>query len=403
MSSNETGVNQSCSYYMQMKPAPSLTKASLEAVTAGKELAARLAAAAHHRHCGRGRQQPQQSLASTGARLLAVSGEAFAQARYATDAAACEALCRAAQATIVLAPGSSRFARVAAGVAHRLGGFIDTHITAVGGAESVEAIALVLSPAHRSRSQPRRSAPGSCCSTPARTRLCGQSGDLPQSKQVPVELPALRTTVTGFRAPAQDAQTIRPDAKLLFVAGAGWTKKQPDGQVHADEAGELILGFLRASGASLGSSKSLVDQGGDGQPVLPFLTHMNQIGQTGATPRHAKGLSTCCHGEEPHVVGWRFIGERRAISLDPNCGWTRGKADVVYIADAFQVMARVNALAGCNESVTSESVASPPFADRSRAAGCGHGRTFPRERNGMAAARLFRDIRAFISELKFMW
>ena len=78
--------------------------------------------------------------------------------------------------------------------------------------------------------------------------------------------------------------------------------------------------------------------------MLPFLTHMNQIGQTGATPRHAKGLSTCCHGEEPHVVGWRFIGERRAISLDPNCGWTRGKADVVYVADAFQVMARVNAL-----------------------------------------------------------
>ncbi len=44
---------------------------------------------------------------------------------------------------------------------------------------------------------------------------------------------------------------------------------------------------------------------------------MNQIGQTGATPRHPKGLSTCCHGEEPHVVGWRFIADRRAISLRP--------------------------------------------------------------------------------------
>ncbi len=163
-------------------------------------------------------------------------------------------------------------------------------------------------------------------------------------EQIPVELPPVRTTVTGFRTPTKDAQTIRPDAKMLFVAGAGWTKKQPDGLLHSDEAGQLILSFLHASGASLGSSKSLVDQGGDGQPVLPFLTHMNQIGQTGATPRHAKGLSTCCHGEEPHVVGWRFIGERRAISLDPNCGWTRGKADVVYIADAFRVMAKVNAL-----------------------------------------------------------
>src|SRR5208283_801993 len=163
-------------------------------------------------------------------------------------------------------------------------------------------------------------------------------------EQIPVELPAIRTTVTGLRAPQQGTQTIRPHAKLLFVAGAGWTKKQPDGQTHVPEAADLILGLLRNASASLGSSKSLVDQGGEGNSVLPFLTHLNQIGQTGATPRHAKGLSTCCHGEEPHVVGWRFIGERRAISLDANCGWARGKADVVYIADAFQVMARLNAL-----------------------------------------------------------
>ena len=163
-------------------------------------------------------------------------------------------------------------------------------------------------------------------------------------EEVAVDLAPVRTTVTGTRAPAQGSQTIRPDATMLFVAGAGWTKKQADGQVHAAEAGELILAFLGKTGASLGSSKSLVDQGGDGQPVLPFLTHMNQIGQTGATPRHAKGLSTCCHGEEPHVVGWRFVPERRAISLDPNCGWARGKADVVYVADAFKVVAEMNAL-----------------------------------------------------------
>jgi electron transfer flavoprotein alpha subunit len=35
--------------------------------------------------------------------------------------------------------------------------------------------------------------------------------------------------VTGVQAPKADEQTIRPDAKLLFVAGAGWTKKQADG------------------------------------------------------------------------------------------------------------------------------------------------------------------------------
>ena len=320
-----------------------LSRASLEAVTAGMELAARLSAPLTIGIVAADATSAASSLASTGARLLAVSGEAFSQSRYATDAAACEALCRAADATIVLAPGTSRFTRIAASVAHRLNGFIDTHITALGGAESVEASRWF----YRQRVEAvvsRNVRPWFLLlDAGTHAAYAGASGTA-QVEQVAVELPALRTTVSGFRAPAQDAQTIRPDAKILLVAGAGWTKKQPDGQVHVSEAGELILGFLRATGASLGSSKSLVDQGGEGNSVLPFLTHLNQIGQTGATPRHAKGLSTCCHGEEPHVVGWRFIGERRAISLDPNCGWTRGKADVVYVADAFPVMAKVNAL-----------------------------------------------------------
>jgi len=326
----------------------SLAKSSLEAVTAGMNLAARLGAQLSIGVVGADALSAAGALAQTGARLLAVSGEPFAQARYASDAAACEALCRAAQATIVIAPGSARFTRVAAGVAFRLGGFIDTHITAIGGTENVEASRWF----YRQRLEALISRdarpwfllldPGT---NPAFEAAPGSAN--PSSvdvEQIAVELPAPRTTVTGVRSPVQSAQTIRPDAKLLFVAGAGWTKKQPDGQVHTTEAASLILDFLTASGASLGSSKSLVDQTGENQQVLPFLTHMNQIGQTGATPRHRKGLSTCCHGEEPHVVGWRFITERRAISLDPNCGWTRGKADVVYIADAFQVMAELNGL-----------------------------------------------------------
>jgi electron transfer flavoprotein alpha subunit len=320
-----------------------LTRASLEAVTAGQELAARLSASLTIGIVSADPTVPAAVLAGTNARLLGVSGDAFAQARYATDVAACEALCRAAQATIVLAPSSSRFARVTAGVSHRLGGVIDTHITAIAGEGSIQVarwfyrqrVEAVLSRQHRPWFLLLDG--GACAayaSAPGQVNV----------EQVPVELSPVRTTVTGLRTPTQGAETIRPDAKLLFVAGAGWTKKQPDGQAHTDEAAQLILRFLHACGASLGSSKSLVDQGSDGQSVLPFLTHMNQIGQTGATPRHPKGLSTCCHGEEPHVVGWRFIGERRAISLDPNCGWTRGKADVVYIADAFKVMDRVNAI-----------------------------------------------------------
>ncbi|MGA7832451.1 MAG: hypothetical protein WCA21_15945, partial [Terracidiphilus sp.] len=317
------------------------TKASLEAVTAGLELAARLKAPLTIGLVAVDAAAAAGSVASTGARLLAVSGEAFAQARYASDAAAVEAICRAANATIVLAPGSSRFTRIAAGVAHRVGGFVDTHITALSGAESVEAsrwfyrqrIEAVISRAVRPWFL--------LLDAGTHAAFAGATGSA-QIEEIAVQLPSIRTTVSGFRAPAQDAQTIRLDAKMLFVAGAGWTKKQPDGQTHAAEAGELILGFLRNTSSSLGSSKSLVDQGGEGNSVLPFLTHLNQIGQTGSTPRHAKGLSTCCHGEEPHVVGWRFIADRRAISLDPNCGWTRGKADVVYIADAFAVMAKVN-------------------------------------------------------------
>src|SRR5579859_7557589 len=114
-----------------------LTKASLEAITAGIALAARLyAPLTIGIVCA---DAPQLSHALPSAKLLTVSGKAFAQPRYATDAAACEALCRASAATIVLAPGSSRFARVAAGVAHRLNGHIDTHITAIGGTNHIEA------------------------------------------------------------------------------------------------------------------------------------------------------------------------------------------------------------------------------------------------------------------------
>jgi electron transfer flavoprotein alpha subunit len=173
-----------------------------------------------------------------------------------------------------------------------------------------------------------------------------------------VELPAEanRTSFSGIRVPNADAQTIRPDARLLFVAGAGWCKKQADGKTHLPEAEATILKFLRGSGASLGGSKSLVDQTGENQAVLGFMTHLNQVGQTGATPRHPKGLSTCCHGEEPHVVGWRFINERRAVNLDPSCGWARGKADVLYVADAFQVIAKLNSLFAEKARLEGESV-----------------------------------------------
>jgi len=275
-----------------------------------------------------------------------VAGAAFAQPRYATDAAAAEALCKAAQATVMVAPATSRWSRVAPGVAQRLGGRVDTHATGVAVADGKISVNRWYYRQRIEASLQRATRPWFILvdvgAQPACE--CGAGAAVVEPVAVPIAEALTRTTVLGIRQPATDTQTIRPEADLLFVAGAGWTKKQPDGQTHTAEAGKLILDFLNATRASLGSSKSLVDLGGEGQAVLPFLSHLNQIGQTGATPRHAKGLSACCHGEEPHTVGWRFINQRRAISLDPNCGWARGKADVLYVADAFKVLAKVNEL-----------------------------------------------------------
>jgi electron transfer flavoprotein alpha subunit len=318
-----------------------LAKPALEALAAalalGGEVTAGLAGAAT--------QAAADQIASSGAaRFLAVTGEAFAEPRYATDAAAAEALCRAAGAAIVIAPATSRWARALPGVAYRLGGRVDTHATAIGVQNGVPGVTRWF---YRQRLEgvlTRTQRPwivllDSGCVAP----WTGAPGNA-SVEAVAVEPPATRTTVAGARDSQAGEQTIRPDAKLLFVAGAGWTKKQADGAAHSAEAEQLILDFLRASKASLGGSKSLVDLSGEGEAVLRFMTHMNQVGQTGSTPRHPKGLSTCCHGEEPHAVGWRFINDRRAINLDANCGWARGKADVLYVADAFAVMREVNRL-----------------------------------------------------------
>ena len=324
-----------------------LAKGALEALTAAQTLAGQISGAKLIAGLiGETVQPAANAIAGSGAaRFLAVAGADFAQSRYASDAAAAEALAKAAQATIVIASGTSRMNRVLPGVAHRLQGRADSHVAAISAANGITINRWF----YRQRMEAvlqRKQRPWILL---VDSGVCPAWSGAPGAATVellPVGLPdqAKRTQVSGLQAPASDQQTIRPDANLLFVTGAGWTKKQPDGQVKVPQAAQLILGFLKLSRASLGSTKSLVDLSGEGQAVLPFLTHLNQVGQTGATPRHPKGLSTCCHGEEPHTVGWRFINERRAISLDPNCGWARGKADVLYVADAFAVMTKVNEL-----------------------------------------------------------
>ena len=279
-------------------------------------------------------------------KYFGVAGKDFAQSRYASDAAAAEAICKAARATLVVAPATSRWARVLPGVAYRLGGRVDTHVTSIAAADGTLAVSRWFYRQRMEAVLTRAERPWIVLLEAGCVAAWSGPGGAASVEAVSVGGVETRTTVTGIEAPKAEEQTIRPDARLLFVAGAGWTKKQSDGAVHAPEAEDLIMGFLRAAKASLGGSKSLVDLSGEGQAVLRCMTHLNQIGQTGATPRHPKGLSTCCHGEEPHVVGWRFVTERRAVNLDANCGWARGKADVLYVADAFEVMRQVNRLLG---------------------------------------------------------
>ncbi len=324
-----------------------LARPALEAIGAGAALAGSLSVPFSVGLVGADVAAAATQIGTCGAAtLLGASGAELAQPRYATDAAAAEALCRASGADIVIAPGTSRWMRVLAGVTARLGGRIDTHVTRGAVANGAVSATRWFYRQRIEATLSRTERPWVLAIEPGTQEAWSGASAAASVENVAVTLPTLRTQVTGVKAPASGEQTVRPDAELLLVAGAGWTKKQADGATHVKDAEALILGFLRTAQASLGGSKSLVDQSGDGQAVLPFMTHLNQVGQTGASPRHRKGLSTCCHGEEPHVVGWRFVNERRAVNLNPNCGWTQGKADVVYVADAFQVMAKVNALLG---------------------------------------------------------
>lgn len=326
----------------------SLGKAALETLGAAQTLHTQLTGSTLIAGLIGASVQPaaNQIAGSGAARFLGVTGAEFASSRYASDAAVIEALWKAANATVILAPGTSRFARCLAGAAQRVGGRAETHVTNLTVRDGKISVHRWFYRQRMEAALQRPQRPWFISIDPGSQPAWQGPAGHATVENIPVTLAdsAKRTTITGFREPSADAQTIRPDAQLLFVAGAGWTKKQADGQTHAPEAEKLILDFLNLTRASLGSSKSLVDQSGEGQAILSFLSHLNQIGQTGATPRHAKGLSTCCHGEEPHTVGWRFVTERRAISLDPNCGWARGKADVLYIADAFKVLAKVNEL-----------------------------------------------------------
>ena len=265
---------------------------------------------------------------------------------YAKDAAALANAVKSSGADVVLFAGTSAVRRSVAAAALRAGAEIDTNV--VDASLAGDAV-TVQKWAYRQRiltSFTRAAKPWVIVTDPSLFgEICAKLGAPAEALPTCGDVET-RTVQNGLQAASGGGEsTIKPDAELLFVAGAGWTKKQADGAVHLDEAAAAITGFISKSGASLGSSKSLVDMP-EAAEKFTFMSHMNQVGQTGATPRHKKGLSTCCHGEEPHVVGWRVRSERRAVNLDANCGWAQGKADVLYVGDAFEVMKKVNELLG---------------------------------------------------------
>ena len=265
---------------------------------------------------------------------------------FAKDVPAIADAIKSSGADLVLLPGNSRVKRSAPAAAFRAGAAIDTNIVDV---EVVDGKAVARRWVYRQRilteftraAKPWVLVTDSSLFCEISAKVGADVVDFAGEAAV-----ATRTVINGVEnAGTGGESTIRPDSAILFVAGAGWTKKQADGALHFEDAAELITGFIGKANASLGSSKSLVDMP-EAAAAFTFMSHMNQVGQTGSTPRHQKGLATCCHGEEPHVVGWRFINERRAVNLDANCGWAQGKADVVYVADAFAVMKKVNELMG---------------------------------------------------------
>ncbi len=125
----------------------------------------------------------------------------------------------------------------------RLGGRVDTHVTAI--AEAAE------DPHDRWFYRQRMEAvltrtqrPWLCCMEPRLSPPAWEGA--PGHTAVELILVDARNAHHRHSAgarPKAEQQTIRPDAKLLFVAGAGWTKKQADGADPCAEAERLILGL----------------------------------------------------------------------------------------------------------------------------------------------------------------
>ena len=271
-----------------------LTKASLEAVAAGLELSRQTAVAAYHRHRRRKCRSRCNAVAATAARILTVSGEAFAQARYATDAAACEALCRAAGSHHRPRSGqcplcTSRSWR--GSPSWRIHRHSHHRPLNLGATRSHP---LVLSPAHRSSNQPRCAAVVSAARR--RHSRTVRSRDLAwhRSNQLPSLFRPFDTTVEGFRSPMRGranhpprrAASLRRRRRLDQE-----TARRPDPRRRRRRTDPLASFVSQTPPWEAANRWWTKKEGGSGddQPVLPFLTHLNQIGQTGCNAAPCQG------------------------------------------------------------------------------------------------------------------
>ena len=217
-----------------------LAKPALEALGAAKALADSLGGSQLIVGLiGADVQAATNLIASCGAtRFLGVYGTDFTQARYASDAAAAETLCQAAAASVVIAAGSSRWCRVLSGVTQRLAGRVDTHVTGISTTEGKLSVSRWYYRQRMEATLHRTQRPWVIVLDPGcHAPWKGENGTATcEAITVNLSEACKRTMVTAVQAPPADQQTIRPDAELLFVAGAGWTKKQADGKTHAPEA-----------------------------------------------------------------------------------------------------------------------------------------------------------------------
>ena len=321
-----------------------LAKISLEALGAAKSLADGMGADLAVGLIGADVAAAANSVAGCGAKFYAATDPALANGVYGGDLAAAEAIAKAVSPEVVVAPATSRLSRALPGLAVRLDGRVDTHLS---GLKAVDGKPVASRWFYRQRMEgtlTREERPWIVTLDSGCADAFEGAGSA-DVEAVVVDLSGVRTKHAGMECVSEDQQTIRPDADVLLVAGAGWTKKQADGGVHVDVAETLILDFLGTTKASLGSSKSLVDISGEGGGGH-LVSDAHAPG--GGRPAHPHAIPRDCPpaATARSPMWWAGALSASAAPSTPTraAAGRRGKCDVLYVGDAFEIMKKVNEL-----------------------------------------------------------